>query len=125
MKPAPGRVTTPRATEIVSLLVALFLVLAIGVLTYQNWAAYRSGADRVVATRKIAEASTSLLSELRDAETAERGFLLTGQEGYLGPYRSALLEIPRTIVALDQTARADPANARHVAALKPLVREEL
>ncbi len=125
MKPEPGRATAPRTNEIVSLLAALLLVLAIGVLTYQNWAAYRSGTDRVVAIRKIAEASTSLMSELRDAETGERGFLLTGQESYLEPYRSALSEIPRTIAQLDQTAGADPENARHVAALKPLVREEL
>jgi PAS domain S-box-containing protein len=118
-------VTAPRTTEIVSLLVALLLVLAIGVLTYQNWAAYRSDADRVVAIRKIAEASTSLLSELRDAETGERGFLLTGQENYLEPYRSALSAIPNTIAQLDETAGVDSENARHVAALKPLVREEL
>jgi PAS domain S-box-containing protein len=125
MKPEPGRVTAPRTTEIVSLVVALVLVLAIGVLTYQSWAAYRSGADRVVAIRKITEASTSLLSELKDAETGERGFLLTGQESYLEPYRSALSEIPNTIKQLDQMTEADPENARHVAALKPLVREEL
>jgi PAS domain S-box-containing protein len=125
MKPEPSRDTTPRTTEIVSLLVALVLVLAIGLLTYQNWAAYRSGADRVVAIRKIAEASTALLSELKDAETGERGFLLTGQESYLTPYRSALAEIPKTLALLDQTAGTDPENARRVAALKPLVSEEL
>lgn len=107
------------------MLVALVLVLAIGALTYQNWAAYRSDADRVVAIRKRAEASTSLLSELKDAETGERGFLLTGQESYLAPYRSALSEMPKTIAQLDETAEADPENARQIAALKPLLREEL
>src|SRR5271166_3113086 len=115
MKPESGRATAPRTTEIVSLLLALVLVLAIGVLTYQNWAAYRSGADRVVAIRKIAEASTSLLSALKDAETGERGFLLTGQESYLGPYRSALQEIPKALVQLDQTVETDHGDARRVA----------
>ncbi len=107
------------------MLLALVLVLAIGALTYQGWSAYRSDAGRVVAIRKIAEASTSLLSSLTDAEAGERGFLLTGKENYLDPYRSALQDIPKIFVQLDGAAGADPEGARRVEALKPLVREEL
>ncbi|MGA7414786.1 MAG: CHASE3 domain-containing protein [Bryobacteraceae bacterium] len=125
MKPEPGSAIVPRTTEILSLLVALVLVLAIAAITALDWTAYRSGADRVVVLRQIAEASTSLLSELTDAETGERGFLLTGKESYLEPYRSALQEIPKTFLKLDQTAGADPEGARRVEALRPLVREEL
>ncbi|WP_174247405.1 CHASE3 domain-containing protein, partial [Acidisphaera sp. L21] len=34
--------------------------------------------------------SERLLSSLKDIETAQRGFLLTGDESYLGPYNEAL-----------------------------------
>ncbi len=106
-------------------MVALVLVGAIAVFSALDWIAYRSDADRVVLIRQIAEASTSLLSELKDAETGERGFLLTGQESYLRPYRSALQELPKTLLQLDRTAGVDPEGARRVEALNPLVREEL
>ena len=35
-----------------------------------------------------------LLSVLKDLETGERGFALTGEEGYLAPYNEALAELP-------------------------------
>ena len=36
----------------------------------------------------------SVLSSLTDAETAQRGYLLTGQAAYLDPYRGAVTRLP-------------------------------
>src|SRR5215831_17151927 len=42
--------------------------------------------DRAALHRKAISETQSLLSTLKDAETGQRGFLLTGDEQYLGPY---------------------------------------
>ena len=48
-------------------------------------------AEQLVAhTLQVLHASGVLLSTMEDAETGQRGYLLTGDDGYLQPYRSAL-----------------------------------
>ncbi|WP_439594721.1 sensor histidine kinase [Falsiroseomonas sp.] len=49
----------------------------------------RSYAAAVVATQQIRVAASELLSVLQDAETGQRGFLLTGDRGYLAPFTDA------------------------------------
>lgn len=40
---------------------------------------------------------------MQDAETAQRGYLLTGKESYLDPYNSAVQQIPGEIAALEKS----------------------
>ena len=43
-----------------------------------------------------------LLQSMQDAETAQRGFLLTGKESYLEPYHRALGQLPGEVEVLDK-----------------------
>ena len=43
-----------------------------------------------------------------DAETGERGFILTRRNEYLEPYRKAVKEIPQTIEHLKETVEEEP-----------------
>ena len=52
-------------------------------------------------SRTIAALNTSLLSALKDAETGQRGYLLTGRDEYLAPYNDALNSIPPLLRDLD------------------------
>src|SRR5580698_816230 len=52
-----------------------------------------------------------LLSSYKDAETGQRGFLLTGDEDYLAPYTRAIGVVPGELSDLDQRA-ADGLLAR-------------
>ena len=104
---------------------ALLLVVVIGVLSYRAWMAYHQQRDQVATTRQIVQGAEDLLGALRDAETGQRGFLLTGDEVYLDPYRSALAEIP---VGLDKLATAVGTRADQVQRLerlRPLLNNKL
>ncbi|MCO4317607.1 ATP-binding protein [Phyllobacterium sp. 21LDTY02-6] len=46
--------------------------------------------DEVVSARAIRSGSTDLLSTLQDAETGQRGYLLSQEDNFLEPYKSAL-----------------------------------
>ena len=44
-------------------------------------------------THQVRGELADLLSELKDAETGQRGYVITGDESYLEPYKSALTAI--------------------------------
>src|SRR4051794_25385774 len=84
-----------RTLEWVSLALALLTMVATSVLAYGSWNTYSRQTEQLEITRRVATGSEGLLSALKDAETAQRGYLLTGREEYLEPYRQALIQIPR------------------------------
>jgi len=59
----------------------------------------------------------TLLSTLEDAEAGERGYLLTGNETYLRPYRLATERIPAELSRLD-TLVTDPRQQARLASLQ-------
>lgn len=60
-------------------------------------------------SRVIVEAE-GVLRALVDAETGQRGFLLTGEERYLQPYTAALGRLPAALDELGALLAADPAQ---------------
>lgn len=62
--------------------------------------------------RTLSERSLLLhtLSTLRDAETNQRGFLLSGDESFLGPYNAATRQIHSDLEALGEALADNPAQ---------------
>jgi len=86
--------------EILSLPLAVAIVILIGGIVYQNGQAFRQA--RIL--EKQAEAAMrdldSLNAQLVDAETGQRGYLLTGGDEYLEPYNQALGQLRDTLARL-------------------------
>lgn len=103
------------------------LVLAIGILAYRSDAAFRTGIEQADVTRQVVDRTNSLLSSLKDAETGQRGFLLTGEDRYLEPYRRAVVQILPDIDKLSdiETQRNRIDQKQRVERLTPLVKEKL
>ena len=72
-------------------------------------------------TSNVLVASNDLLIGLLDAETGQRGYLLTGNPDYLQPYDAALLTVPADQQRLGSLVPAVPGSGQYVAALKSLV----
>lgn len=68
---------------------------------------------------------STVLSLVQDAETSKRGYLLTGAEPYLEPYRAAVAAIPDALETLKKDFADDPAVAAKVATLGGTVAERL
>jgi PAS domain S-box-containing protein len=66
----------------------------------------------------------NLLSELKNAEIGERGYLLTGDEAFLAPYLAVSGSVAGDLKGLDQLSSSAAAQ-KHLDALKPLVDEKL
>src|SRR5215211_3525230 len=66
--------------------------------------------DRVAHTRDVLETTSSLLIALLDAETGERGYLLTRDTTFLAPYQGAALRADTLLAELRTLTRDNPAQ---------------
>jgi PAS domain S-box-containing protein len=86
--------------EIVMLCVSLLIVCTTGLFSYSNIKDLQNAEEQLRVNRELRQQSTNLLSAVKDAETGERGFLLTGRERYLEPYNKAISTIPELLARL-------------------------
>ncbi len=68
---------------------------------------------------------SELLSSLQDAETGERGFLLTGNDAYLAPYHRALRSVAGQFADLRQAIADNPKQRAMMAELQQVATERL
>ncbi len=66
----------------------VFFIIS-GLNAYRNVITLREGAKQVERTHTVITSLENLLSLVKDAETGQRGFLITGDESYLQPYQAA------------------------------------
>jgi PAS domain S-box-containing protein len=111
--------------EFIPLVCALLLVVLIGVLSYRTWVQLGIHNRELASTRQVVDDCHNLLSLLKDAETGQRGYLLTGDEQYLAPYREALAEIPDKLDSLSAAAAGRPDQIQRVELMRPLVNQKL
>jgi len=85
-------------------LIAVFgpplLVLLVGLIAYGGSSHIATARADVERSREVTDAADQMVSRLKDAETAQRGFLLTDNEQYLQPYVRSVDSLPRTIARL-------------------------
>ncbi|MDP3258399.1 CHASE3 domain-containing protein, partial [Bosea sp. (in: a-proteobacteria)] len=80
---------------------------------------------QVVETREVRSASADLLSLVQDAETGQRGFLLTRDESYLAPYANAVARYQERFRRLDQAVSDEPDMLPYVARLRAAIDAKL
>jgi signal transduction histidine kinase/CHASE3 domain sensor protein/ActR/RegA family two-component response regulator len=67
----------------------------------------------------------SLLSSLKDAESGQRGFVITGNPKYLEPYNSALVTVKSHLATLHNLIKDNPDQQRRLARIEPLIETKL
>ena len=97
--------------------IAIVVVIGMGVYSWLDGQAYRSAAERAGQSRAFVEQVETMLSLLADAESGQRGFLLTGDSKYLEPYSEAVPQIAQAVSAIRVADTADPEDARRLSDL--------
>src|ERR1043166_8623721 len=78
--------------------------------------------DRLVAhTHQVRLELAELLSQVINAETGQRGFVITGQEVFLEPYTAALRELDQAYADVRRLTIDNPSQTRRLDALGPLL----
>ncbi|MEO6363625.1 MAG: response regulator [Caldimonas sp.] len=97
--------------------------VAIAAVFVTAWLSYASLQERSKSTERITRIYEvlgrvqGLLSSLQDAETTQRGFLLTGDEAYLVPYGAAKVAVPKEIEGLRPLVAMNPDQRERLAAI--------
>ncbi|TWF43933.1 response regulator [Neorhizobium alkalisoli] len=104
-----------------SLLGALAFFVISAAVSWYNVQTLRSNNERVVHSHEVIVALSDLLSNIQDAETGQRGFLLTNSERYLEPYNAAVSAIPRRIETIAGMISDNLSQQQRLANLKARV----
>ncbi len=99
--PRQNGVTT-RTGIALGLFGALSLFVVIGLISCLNTRTLSQEAESVTHTHEVLSALDDILSLAKDAETGQRGYVITGDEQYLKPYHEAAERIYERI---DELAR--------------------
>ena len=81
--------------------------------------------DEVVRTQKVLAATEQLLGRLLDAETGQRGYLITGQETYLEAFRTGREAVQSDIARLQSLTAADAEQAKRLQSISVLTTVKL
>lgn len=107
----------PRATTVGLVLTAL-LVFANAVVSEWNIERLLRNEHRVIETQSLLTQLETVLSSMTQAETAERGFLITDDADYLQTYRKAVENTGATLDVLEQRMTGDAEQQQRLAALR-------
>ncbi|PYU02297.1 MAG: hypothetical protein DMG38_00805 [Acidobacteria bacterium] len=106
-------------------------VAAAAILLVVGWESYRD-------TIRVAQAAEArkhsfeihglladLAAQLVDAETGQRGFLLTGNDTYLEPFRGAIRSLDQLLEDLKNATADNPNQQKHIPELEQLIEKKL
>jgi CHASE3 domain sensor protein len=104
--------------------VGLGLGIAIGffvlssALASSNLSTLHDDTQKLIQSQQVITALDRLLSSMQDAETGQRGFLLTYNERYLEPYTTALSVLPERLAEIAKLTRDNPQQQASLIPLK-------
>ncbi len=96
----------------------LVLLVANAVLSYRGTRALLDASARTVHTHEVLGKLKDTLLTMTDAETGQRGFLLTGEAAYLKPYEAAVARLEEHLARLKQLTADNPEQRRRTARLE-------
>ena len=104
---------------------ALVVLCVIGLISYRNASQLAVPPYDLGQSREILERLNNLLSLMRDAEIGQRGYIITGDEDYLEPYRIAVAMIGRKMEDLRRLIVHNSDQQRKLLLLNSLITTEL
>ncbi|MGB3298877.1 MAG: PAS domain S-box protein, partial [Phormidesmis sp.] len=105
---------------------AAIALLAFSVaVTARSIQALRNNAQQVASTYQTIVSLNSVLSLTKDAETGQRGFIITGDASYLAPYRQALTNIDAAIGNANQMLENSPEQQARMGKLQAALESKL
>ena len=118
------RLPAKQRRPIALLAVGLIAVLAVGILALMQYRSLATLQERAVHSQNTQIALQRTLSTIQDAETGQRGFLITGDNQYLEPYEGAENNIIQNMGELSRLTANDAAEHNMVERLQLPVEEK-
>lgn len=101
------------------------IVVGIGVVSYRSINQLNSTSHWVEHTQVVLNQLEEMMSQLTDAETGQRGYIITGKDFYLDPYRTATQQVYQNFQELRQLTVDNPKQQQRLKRLEPLMNRKL
>ncbi len=105
-------------------MLAAFIIIVNGLLSWQYLLTIQANNANVIESETMTNRLNRLLALLTDAETAQRGFIITGSEQYLEPYKIAQIELPGLIAEIESNSTTRPIFYSRLPDLKNLIQQQ-
>lgn len=102
----------------ISLLGAIVFFVLSGTVAYLNLQILKENSQKIFHSHEVIIALAAIRSSAKDAETGQRGYLLTNDEKYLEPYRLALAAIPAKISEVEELTSDNSSQKPRLALLR-------
>ena len=100
---------------------ALVAMIVVGAVSYDSTTKLIESAEWVRHTHEVLNGLDEVLSAFKDAETGQRGYIITGEARYLEPYEGARDVIDQKLKRLRELTSDNPNQQQRLTALEPLV----
>src|ERR1700722_17001729 len=100
---------------------ALTLLLVVGAVSHDSTAKLIDSAQWVQHTHQVLTGLDEFVSALKDAETGQRGYVITGEPRYLEPYQGARDVADQKLKQVRELTSDNPNQQQRLTALEPLV----
>ncbi len=114
-----------KALAAVFLLITLALLTLTAALSWADWREFDRARDISRQRRAVWNATIDLRAAVKDAETGQRGYLLTGDTRYLEPYLKSRNEVNRDMDTLTAAVIALPSEQGRVRMIRDLVNRKM
>ena len=104
---------------------AVLILVAESAIFYSIWTSFAASERWSIQTHEVLEKIESFFSEMKDAETGQRGYLLTGKDEYLEPYGTAVRAVPVQFEELRKLTSDNPSQQSHIETLRSLIDAKL
>jgi methyl-accepting chemotaxis protein len=104
---------------------SLVLLIAIGGVSYFSITKLMRTSQWITHTHEVLEHIDRVLSLLKDAETGQRGYVITGDEALLEPYHTGSGEVLDVVKELRKLTADNPNQQKRIDAAEPLVAAKL
>jgi CHASE3 domain sensor protein len=101
------------------------VLLVVAVIGYTTTANLIENDGRVDHTQLVRTRIAELSALLRDAESGQRGYVLTGNDAYLAPYRAAPPAIKKVLDELTSLTSDNPNQQQRLRTVAPLISQRL
>ncbi len=111
--------------SIIGLLVGVGFFLVTAYAAYGNVAGMRDNEARIRNTHEVLTALDELMIATLDVESGQRGFVITGEDKYLEPYRMGVEDARRSLSSLETLMQANPVGGESLDVLRSKVETRL
>jgi len=104
---------------------ALAALIIIGIISFTTIQSLMVNVALVEKTNNEISLLNNLVTQIEDAESAERGYVISGEESYLVTYNQDIVKIPQDIRELQNLMAQNPMLTANMEKLEALVKEKL